>query len=123
MNRKYLFLLLLLIPLGLSTKFYQGPCEQWVRPYVGDIFYPMFWYFLARLVWPRLSRLWWAVSVFGSCALVEVSQLWKPAFLQALRQNFFGAVLLGSGFDWPDFLYYAIGIGLAVGIEWGMVRR
>jgi hypothetical protein len=122
-NRKYLFLiLLLLIPIGLGTKFYRGPFEQWVHLYAGDIFYPMFWYFLARFVWPRLPCLWGAVGVFGFCALIEVSQMWKPVFLQTLRQTFFGAVLLGSGFDWPDFLYYAVGVGIAVGIEWGIAR-
>jgi hypothetical protein len=123
-SRKRLFLiLLLLIPIGLSTKFYQGPFEQWVHLYAGDIFYPMFWYFLVRFVWPRFPYVWCAVSVFGFCALVEVSQLWRPAFLQTLRRTFLGAVVLGSGFDWPDFVYYAIGIGLAVGIDLWSAQR
>ena len=118
MNRKaFLWILILLIPIGLSTKFYRGVFEDWVHLYAGDIFYPMFWYVLLRMLWGNTSRFWCAVLVLSFCTLIEVSQLWKPSFLQVLRQTFVGAVILGSGFDWLDLVYYVAGIGLAVGIE------
>jgi len=124
MPRKPLFwIIFLLIPVGLSTKFYHGPLEQWVYLYLGDIFYPMFWYFLIRLVWPRFSIFSCAVSVLGFCTLIEFSQLWNSRFLQIIRHTFVGAVLLGSGFDWLDFVYYAVGVGLAVGIDQWEVKR
>jgi hypothetical protein len=118
MNRKiYILILLTLIPLGLGTKFYHGPFQDWIHKYAGDIFYPMFWYFLLRLIRMNFSSRVCAAIIFIFCTVVEFSQLVTTPLLQLLRRNFFGAVLLGSGFDWPDIVYYAIGVLLAVGIE------
>jgi hypothetical protein len=110
-------ILLALIPIGLGTKFYRGPFQAWVYGYAGDIFYPMFWYFLLRLTWKNSSAQLCALIIFIFCTMIEFSQLLVTPLLQTLRQNFFGAVLLGSGFEWLDIVYYAVGVGLAVGIE------
>jgi hypothetical protein len=80
-------------------------------------FNPMFWYFLLRLIWKNSSAQLCALIIFIFCTMIEFSQLFVTPLLQTLRQNFFGAVLLGSGFEWLDIAYYAVGVGLAVGIE------
>jgi len=85
--------------------------------YAGDIVYPMFWYFLLRLMWWNSSRSFCAFLIFGFCTLIEMSQLIDTPFLNHLRHHFLGAILLGSGFDWPDILYYALGLRLAVVLE------
>lgn len=109
-----IFVLLLLIPLGLSTKFYQGPGWLWVQLYAGDIFYPMFWFFLVMLIFPRSNTVLVSFLVFLSSTIVEFSQLLHGPVLIYLRQSFLGRVLVGTSFVWWDILYYFIGCVLAL---------
>ncbi len=122
-QKQLIVLLVLLIPVGLGTKYYHGPCERWVHGYAGDIFYPMFWYFLLRLLWKNLSPMFCAGSVLTFCVLVECSQLWTTPLLSTLRRTFPGALLLGSGFDWADIVYYVIGVAAAAGLERAVTGR
>jgi hypothetical protein len=83
----------------------------------------MFWYFLLRLLWEKSSVQYCARLIFLFCTAIEFSQLIKTPLLQTLRSTFPGALLLGSGFDWPDIFYYGLGVLLAVGIERGLQTR
>lgn len=107
-----------LIPIGLASKFYQGPLQFWVNNSFSSIFYEMFWIFLAALIWPRLPPGWVAFWVFVVTSVLEFLQLWKPPFLQAIRSTLIGRLLLGNSFVWGDFLYYVL--GCAVG--WLILR-
>ncbi len=109
-HRIYIFLMLcLLVPLGLGTKFYNGPFEGWVHSFAGDIFYPMFWLFLIFFMKPE-----WPVTpvsgvVFLACTLIEITQLFSTPVLQFLRSSFIGRTLIGTHFIFMDILYYAMG--------------
>ena len=63
------------------------------------------------LVWRTDARLV-ALAGFGVAVLVELSQLWKPAWLEELRQNDLVALALGRGWVWGDLVRYAIGAAL-----------
>jgi len=84
--------------------------------------YAMFLYLVLRLFWRRAS---WQCGTFILlfCAAVEFSQLIHTPFLQTLRAHFVGALILGTGFDWLDLPHYAIGILVAIGIEYLIKRR
>jgi hypothetical protein len=102
-------ILIALIPLGLASKFYQGPLQFWVNNSFSSIFYELFWIFLVVFIQPRLSPGWVAFWVFMVTAVLEFMQLWKPPFLQAIRATLIGRLLLGTTFVWGDFLYYVLG--------------
>ncbi|MBN1466002.1 DUF2809 domain-containing protein [candidate division KSB1 bacterium] len=109
-----ILVLLILIPIGLATKFYHGPGSTWVQLYAGDIFYPMFWFFLGLLLFPRTRPLSMSAFVFIFSTAIEFSQLFDGALLTQLRRSFLGRTLVGTSFAAQDILYYLIGCLLAL---------
>lgn len=104
--------LMVIIPLGIATKFYRGWGQEWMNDYAGDILYELLWMIVITLAWPRL-KLWQVViAVFLFTCFLEVLQLWHPPLLQAMRSTFLGKLILGTTFVWWDFPHYAIGCGL-----------
>jgi len=122
-NRLPIFItLFLLVPIGLGTKFYHGPGHLWVLLYAGDIFYPMFWFFLGMLLLPRVHPIKMSSAVFLFSTAVEFTQLSNAALLVWLRQSFLGRTLIGTSFVWMDIAYYFIGCVLAVLLYFGLAR-
>jgi hypothetical protein len=102
--------LLVITPLGLWTKFYQGIGHTWFNNYGGAILYEIFWCLFFFLIWPQrkmLGRI--AIAVFVVTCILEGLQLWQNPTLVAIRSTFIGRMLLGTTFVWWDFLYYLIG--------------
>ncbi|MFB6272495.1 MAG: DUF2809 domain-containing protein [Salinibacter sp.] len=108
-RQRLAFGLVLLVPLGLGTKFYAGPAAGWVHGHAGGVLYVVFWTMVVALAFPSLSPATGAVGVFIVTCGLEFLQLWSPSFLQAPRNSFLGHALLGSTFGWWDFLHYGIG--------------
>ncbi len=102
-------LLLIIIPLGFTSKFYTGPGAWWFNNYAGGILYEMFWCFVATLVFPYARAFWIACLVLGITCFLECLQLWNPLFLESIRSTFIGNTLIGSTFAWWDFPHYIIG--------------
>ncbi|MFB6097597.1 MAG: DUF2809 domain-containing protein [Salinibacter sp.] len=107
--------ILVLVPLGIGTKFYVGPGAQWVQGHAGGLLYVVFWTTVVAVIVPTVSPWRAACGVFIVTCILELIQLWSPPVLQSVRQTFFGHALLGSTFEWWDFLHYGLGaIGGAV---------
>ncbi len=119
----YLILLALLLPLGLSTKFYGGPGAPWVADNLGGVLYVLFWILLALAAAPRLAPAAVALAVLLITSALEVLQLWHPPWLQAIRETFIGHALLGNTFAWLDFPHYVVGAILGWGIGRWLARR
>lgn len=117
-----LIILFFLVPIGLGTKFYHGPGRLWVMLYAGDIFYPMFWFFLGMLIFPRVHPLKMSIAVFLFSTAVEFTQLLNGTFLTWLRQSFIGRTLVGTSFVWMDIVYYAAGCVLAVVLYYWLAK-
>ena len=109
-----LLFLLVLVPVGLCTKIYQGPAAEWVHHYAGDIFYPMFWYFLGVLIFPHTNPLAMCLVVFAFSTTIEFTQLLNGWPLAWLRQSFWGRTLVGVSFSGVDIFYYYFGSLAAV---------
>ena len=108
--------LVVLVPLGIATKFYDGPAHAWVRAHAGGTLYVVFWCLLVLAIRPRFSPWRAACAVLVVTSILECLQLWHAPFLQAIRSSFLGHALIGSKFSWLDFPYYGLGALLAVGI-------
>jgi hypothetical protein len=111
MRNTILCLLIFLVPAGFYAKAYSGPFSDWVNNSFSGILYELFWCFLVLLVLPTARPLGIAVWVFSVTAALEILQLWRPPFLQAVRSTFIGRTLIGTSFVWSDFIYYFIGCG------------
>jgi len=102
-----------LIPLGLASKLYAGPGAAWTHDYLGGVVYVLFWCLTAFCLWPRVRPWRIAAWVLGVTCALEALQLWQPPWLQALRNTFLGAALLGTTFVCWDLVYYVLAAGLA----------
>jgi hypothetical protein len=94
----------------LAYAYFRESLPDWWRGYGGGIPYVVFWITFWFVFFPY-RRCILAICLFAvsfTC-LLEVLQLWKPDWLTRFRSTRLGAALLGSGFDWNDFLPYFIG--------------
>jgi hypothetical protein len=106
--------------IGLAAKNYTGPAHGWINDYgPASAAYVVFFMLVAYFVFPRPSaatRI--AVVVLLATCILEVLQLWRPAWLQALRSSTLGAALLGTTFSPWDFPAYVVGSILG----WSLLR-
>ena len=106
---KTLTLLLIVVPLGFSTKFYQGSGAVWVQNYLGGFLYVIFWMLVIFFLKPQIKPVVITVVVFSATCGIEFLQLWHPTWLQTLRSHFIGQTVLGNAFTWYDFPWYLAG--------------
>lgn len=121
-QRLIIFLLLIIIiPIGFLTKFYTGPFSIWVNNSLGGVLYEIFWCLVIAFILVKINPINIALWVFVLTCLLEFLQLWHPAFLEVLRNNFMGRTILGNSFNWMDFPYYfagsLLGYFLLIGIH------
>ncbi|MBT5829310.1 MAG: DUF2809 domain-containing protein [Candidatus Latescibacteria bacterium] len=112
LTRKQLWiisLIVLLIPLGLFTKYYSGLAELWINHHSGGVLYEIFWCLLVALFFPQTSTFKIISIVFLSTCTLEILQLWHPPLLTTIRSTFIGHTILGSYFDIWDIPHYALG--------------
>ena len=115
LKRKWIFAALFIVtPAGFLFKRYSGPGHDWFNNYGAGVMYEIFWCLLIFFFRPRkeaAAKI--AVAVFLITCLLEILQLWQPAFLQRLRSTFLGSALLGTTFVWWDFPHYLLGCLIA----------
>lgn len=112
-----LVLLALTIALGLASRRFRGELPELVGAYAGDALWATAAYLGVTLLAPRVS-IAVAAGLAGAIALgVEVSQLWKPAWLEAIRHTRLGGLVLGFDFVWSDLACYAVGVGIGAAVD------
>ena len=111
LKRKWIIIFLCVVtPLGFLFKFYAGPGHKWFNDYGAGLLYEVFWCLVAFFFVPHrkyIMRI--VVSVFIVTCILEILQLWHPAFLERIRAAFLGGAFLGSTFVWWDFPHYVLG--------------
>ena len=104
--------ILIIVPLGLYSKFYSGQAARWVNDSLGGVLYVIFWCLFAFLFLSNTKPWKIAAGVFAITCFLEFLQLWHPPLLEFLRSNFIGRTVLGTSFTWLDFPYYLAGGGI-----------
>ena len=94
-----------------------------VRDMLGDALWAamIVWLVSARVPAARPSTRYG--TGYAICALVETSQLFHTARLDALRATTIGHLVLGSGFDPRDFLAYGLGVAAVALLDLALRRR
>ena len=111
-----LLAIILIVPLGFYSKFYDGPAFNWVNNSLGGVLYVIFWSLLFSLLAAR-SKSWKIVSlVFLITCAIEFLQLWHPPFMETIRSTFIGATLFGNSFSWMDIAHYILGALASLGL-------
>lgn len=116
-------LLTMMLGLGSRSAGARHLLPRFVTDYAGDTLWATLVYLGLLLLWPRLSVRRAAAGALGFSVFIELSQLWHPPWLDALRANPFAALVLGRGFLVSDLVCYAVGVALGVALDAGWPRR
>ncbi|MEL6257006.1 MAG: DUF2809 domain-containing protein [Bacteroidota bacterium] len=103
----YLVLIIFTIPLGLMSRASFVPTS--VLPYLGDILYTLLFYFIFAFLFPEMPKAKVAAISIGLCFLIEVSQFYQADWINEIRSNKLGGLILGFGFRWSDLVCYTLG--------------
>lgn len=127
MNRnrvRYLFLIFGTIALGLASRYFAQYLPDVVNLGLGDALYALMMYWMVGFLFPHVSILRITLLSLSICFLIETSQLIQSDWLISLRKTRVGALVLGSGFLWSDWLAYSLGVAFGFGLEkWGIVAQ
>ncbi|HEY0093049.1 MAG TPA: DUF2809 domain-containing protein [Archangium sp.] len=112
-------LMVLAVALGLGSRAAAARpyLPRFVTDYAGDALWTVMVYLCLVFALPRLSVRRAAATALALSVLVELSQLVHTPWLDALRAHRLGALVLGRGFLVSDLFCYAVGAGLAAGVD------
>ena len=117
------FYIIIVILLGLASRRYGALLPAWLATYSGDVLWGLMVYLIVGLLLPKQMIIYTAMTAFVFSASIEISQLYHAPWIDVIRSNRLGGLLLGYGFLWSDILCYAIGIAMGVGLELFYYRR
>jgi hypothetical protein len=112
----YIVLIILIIPIGLSTRSHSTIYPDVVKEYGGDVLYATFVFFLVRFLAPKTSFLKVASISYLFCISIETLQLYHQPWIEKIRHTFPFGLILGYGFLWSDWICYGVGVLLALAI-------
>lgn len=118
----YLALALVTIVVGLGVHGART-LDPSVRDVLGDLLWATMMMWWLGVVAPRSPLRLRAPAALAVCFIVEASQRYHPAALDALRRTTPGRLVLGSGFDPRDLVAYTAGVLLAAAVERAWLRR
>lgn len=119
----YLVLALATIVAGLLVHLRGAALGPATRDVAGDALWAAMTTWLAGAVAPRARLAVRCAAAFAICAAVELSQLYRGPWLDAIRETELGRLILGSGFDLRDFGAYALGVAAAALLDVAIFSR
>lgn len=114
----------LVIVAGLASRRFGPILPKLIAAYAGDTLWALMVFLGFGILWPKRSPLWLAAMAAGFSYLIEFSQIYHAPWIDAIRQNRLGGLVLGRGFLWSDLVCYTIGILIGFGLEtiWSKMR-
>ena len=112
----YIPIIVIIIALGLPARLAPHYLPSWYVTYAGDFLWAMLVFFLYALLFRLPTKSCFCIALL-TAYLIEISQLFHPAWLDYLRSIRLLGFVLGFGFLWSDLIAYTLGISLAAGID------
>ena len=106
----------LLMAAGLFVRKMHGMAPDFFNTYFPDAAWTMTVYCGVGFLFARGEKLNFPAALLFSY-LIEISQLFSPAFLVAARSTRIGGLIFGYGFLWSDILCYTVGAALCFATE------
>lgn len=113
----HLLAAVLVIGVGLLTRWPAWPLPPAVAKYLGSILWGAMVYYLLRACRPNGRETTAVIAAIIVAAGVEFSQLWHVPWLDAFRRTTIGVLLIGRFFAYADIVAYSAGILVAFGVE------
>lgn len=114
----FLLAALLTMATGLLVHRYGAGLGRAVHDVSGDALWGMMIAWGMGALLPQLGVAARAMLAYGVCLAVETSQLIHVPWLDAVRATRLGHLVLGVDFDGRDLLAYAVGVLVAVALEY-----
>lgn len=107
----------MVVALGLASRRYGAWLPNFLAEYAGDSLWALMVFVGIGFLAPRWSgfRVFVAALLFSYA--IEFSQLYHAPWLDSLRHNQIGGLILGFGFLWSDLACYSIGAAFGLLIE------
>lgn len=109
--------------LGLSTRWYPDAFPDVTARFGGDALWAAAVVWFIALIRRKSASLRIALSALAIAFAIETSQLYHASWIDAIRGTRPGAIMLGQGFLWSDFLSYAVGVLIAGAIDAAVVWK
>ena len=100
-------MIILTIIIGLLSRTNLVP--KLIYPYLGDYFYALMCFFIIGFLLPKMETLKIAIISISICYIIELSQLYQSDWINNIRNNKLGGLILGFGFLWSDIISYTLG--------------
>ena len=120
---RQIFLIIIVIIFGLASRSFGKLLPAWLAAYSGDILWGLMVYFIVGFLLSKQKIEYVALIAFVFSTSIEISQLYHSPWIDAIRSNRLGGLLLGYGFLWSDIVCYAFGIMVGVVIERMIYRK
>jgi len=111
------------IGLGLASRTYDGLFPNALGKYPGDALWTVAVYLGWKLVFPAMAPWKLGLMALGQSVGVEFLQLYHAPWLDGIRGNRFGHLLLGSTFNPMDLVAYSVGAAVVFLIDRFLVPR
>ncbi len=113
----YLFLALAVMCLGLLSRSMTVYIPDIIDLFLGDFLWAMMIYFMIRMIFINLTIRNAAFFGIIFCFLIETSQLYHNGWIDAIRSNTLGGLILGYGFLWIDLAAYLFGVSFGAAFD------
>lgn len=95
--------------LALATRHHKNWFCPFIVQYGGDTLWAAMFLFFLRIFFAKTNIVKLAIINFLLGAADETLQLYQAPWIQTIRQNKIGGLLLGYGFLWSDIVCYLVG--------------
>ena len=102
---------------GLGWRFGDLPLPGSVTKYGGDALWAWMVFLGLTVLFPRSRTLPLAAAALGVAWTVEFLQLHHGAWIEVARSTRLGRLALGTTFNPPDLIAYAVGIAVGAGMD------
>jgi hypothetical protein len=103
--------------LGLGSRRFASVLPAFLGKYPGDALWALLVFALFGLARPRASTLRIGLYALATSYIVEVSQLYEPAWLVRIRHTTLGHLVLGTTFNPLDLVAYTAGVAFGMAVE------
>lgn len=113
----YLSLIFIVMLLGLGSRKFGDFLPEFVSNYLGDTLWALMVFFIMGFLFKRSSTLKVGIYSLVFSFLIEISQLYHAPWLDSIRHNKIGGLILGFGFLWSDLICYTVGVIIGILLE------
>ena len=119
----YTFLTLTTMAAGLLSRSEAVHLPQFLSDYAGDTLWALMVFWLICIAAPHSSIKFRILAAIAFAFSIEFLQLYHAPWIDAIRSNKLGGLVLGFGFKSSDLLCYSVGIAFGALVDFLLLSR